>query len=67
MDPNLIVLIVGLTGLVIERIFSWALKIKHSNCFGIEIEREPSISPRIRPHIRPPVKRPIIRNLRRSI
>lgn len=63
MDPNLIVLIVGLTGLVIERIFSWALKIKHSNCFGIEIEREPSISPRFPP----PVIRPIIRNLRRSI
>lgn len=38
MDTNTIIILVGFGGIVIERIFSWAMKIKKSKCLGGEVE-----------------------------
>jgi hypothetical protein len=42
MDPLELSIIIGVCTLLIERVFSWAGKIKKSSCFGgkIEMERE---------------------------
>ena len=37
MDITTITLIVGFSTLIIERIFSWALKVKKSECFGASV------------------------------
>ena len=38
MEPGTILIIVGLSSLIVERIFSWATRIKKSSCCGSEIE-----------------------------
>jgi hypothetical protein len=38
MDPSMVLIIIGVTTLIVERSFSWALKIKKSNCCGNTIE-----------------------------
>lgn len=38
MDPSTVIIIVGLATLIIERGFSWGLKIKKSHCLGMDIE-----------------------------
>ncbi len=38
MEPATIIIIIGFATLVIERIASWAMKIKSSKCMGTEIE-----------------------------
>jgi hypothetical protein len=38
MDPSTVIIIIGLATLIIERGFSWAIKIKKSHCFGMDIE-----------------------------
>lgn len=44
MDPSTVIIIVGLTTLIIERCFSWGIKIKKSNCFGVEVEMKDDCS-----------------------
>lgn len=38
MDPASIVIIVGLVTIMVERVFSWSLKVKKSKCMGAEVE-----------------------------
>ena len=40
MDPSSIIVIAGIATLVIERIFSWIVKIKHSTCCGCDLEMQ---------------------------
>ena len=40
MDPSTIVVIVGIATLLIERIFTWSTRIKHSTCCGCDLEME---------------------------
>ena len=46
MDPSSIVVLVGITTLLIERICKWAMKIKNSTCCccGVEMKEERSHS-----------------------
>lgn len=38
MEPSTILIFIGVTTLIIERAFAWALKIKKSKCCGNTIE-----------------------------
>ncbi len=40
MEPTLIVAIIGFAGLFVERIFTWASRIKKSKCCSAEIEMD---------------------------
>lgn len=40
MEPVTIALLIGLSTLVVERVFVWASKIKKSDCWGFKIERD---------------------------
>jgi len=44
MDPSTIALLVGLGTLIIERLYTWIMKIKSSKCCGgdIEFQQAPS-------------------------
>lgn len=37
LEPSTVVLIVGLATLLVERLFSWGMKVKSSHCMGNEI------------------------------
>lgn len=40
MEPTTLVIIIGLTTLLVERSFAWAIKIKKSECCGNKIEMD---------------------------
>ena len=44
MEPSSILIIIGVATLLIERGFSWALKIKKSNCCCVDIEMKDDCS-----------------------
>jgi len=44
MEPNTIILLVGLGTLIIERVFTWMRRIKKSECLGAKIEMSSDVS-----------------------
>lgn len=44
MEPTTIIIIIGLITLLIERGFSWAIKIKKSECCGTKVEMKDDCS-----------------------
>jgi hypothetical protein len=38
MEPNTIIILVGLGTLLIERVFTWMLRVKKSECCGAKVE-----------------------------
>lgn len=38
MDPSTVIIIIGVATLIIERSFSWGIKIKKSQCCGNTVE-----------------------------
>lgn len=38
MEPNTIIIIVGFTTIFIERVFTWMMRIKKSDCCGAHLE-----------------------------